>query len=319
MPANVAIIRERLSPTKRLVAYYPDLAEIGGGVTSGIFLSQSLYWTERTDGRGWFFKNREDWKVETGLTRSEQETARRNLRDRGLLTERWGGNPRRLFFRVDLERVIAVLTEHLNPVTISPLAESPPAEKPPAENQPTSWQETSSQVGGNPTSLVARNQPAKTSKTTRDHAETTVETSRAEGEKSPSAKNLASLLMVEILKNKPDYRLIPKQLRDWQTSADQMIRCDNRTEAQIATVIRFAQADSFWKATALSMDSICKNFDQLELKAGRAALLLRHTSNGEAAIGRRPGNGIGADRNLARYTKGLPSAIVARGDEEKMQ
>jgi hypothetical protein len=105
-------------------------------------LSQGLYWAERAKGDGWFYKSREEWKAETGLTRDEQETARRKLRDRGLPRERLAGNPRRLFFCVDLERVAVALAERLYPA----------AGFPPAQNPPTSRCETNHLDGGKPTS-----------------------------------------------------------------------------------------------------------------------------------------------------------------------
>lgn len=56
------------------------------------FLAQCLYWSTRCDlviqRQGWFYKSREEWQAETWLSRYQQEKARAQLRDMGLLRER---------------------------------------------------------------------------------------------------------------------------------------------------------------------------------------------------------------------------------------
>jgi len=127
--AAVAVkIREHLNATKRVVAYYPALAEISGGAAAALMLAQALFLTGRTKNPdGWFYKSREEWQRETGLTRWEQETARRNLRERKLLYGRLGGNPRRLYYCVNMGSLAAALAS----VGIAP-AEKPPAGMSPA-------------------------------------------------------------------------------------------------------------------------------------------------------------------------------------------
>jgi hypothetical protein len=60
------------------IAFHRVFVTLTGSATSGLFLSQAWYWTihNRDDREGWFYKSREDWLAETGLTRYEQETAR---------------------------------------------------------------------------------------------------------------------------------------------------------------------------------------------------------------------------------------------------
>ncbi len=70
-------------------------------------LSQAI-WTSQElepDCGGWFCKSQEEWTEETGLSRWEQETARRVLREAGFLDERRAGMPARLWYRVRSERV----------------------------------------------------------------------------------------------------------------------------------------------------------------------------------------------------------------------
>ena len=98
--------------TSKPIAYYVAFANVGGGVTSGVFLSQLLYWTGKgKDPDGWIYKVQGEWTDETGLTRREQETARRRLRQVGILQEKRAGVPARLYYRVDLDKLIALLAQ----------------------------------------------------------------------------------------------------------------------------------------------------------------------------------------------------------------
>ena len=46
----------------RPVAYHRLLAIAGGTVGAGVFLSQLIYWSERTDDpEGWVYKTLDDW------------------------------------------------------------------------------------------------------------------------------------------------------------------------------------------------------------------------------------------------------------------
>ena len=89
---------------ERPVAYYPKLVKVTGGVNAAIFLSQLGYWTPKAaDPDGWVYKTQIEWESETGLTRWEQETARRQLRERSILSETKRGMPARLYFRIDVD------------------------------------------------------------------------------------------------------------------------------------------------------------------------------------------------------------------------
>ena len=89
------------------VTFHRCLVPITGGVTAALMLSQAI-WTAQTiegNGDGWFSKSRDQWTEETGLSRWEQETARRALRTAGFLEERRIGVPAKLWFRVRPEPV----------------------------------------------------------------------------------------------------------------------------------------------------------------------------------------------------------------------
>jgi hypothetical protein len=87
----------------RPATYYPSLHTITGGVLPTLFLCQLLYWKgKEADPDGWIYKTQQDWTDELGLSRWEQESARRELRKRGFLEERYQGLPRRLEYRPNL-------------------------------------------------------------------------------------------------------------------------------------------------------------------------------------------------------------------------
>lgn len=84
------------------VAYYPKLVEVTGGVLPNLFLCQMYYWLgKQKNPYGWIYKTQAEIEKETGLTRKQQETARKFLKARGLLQEKYTGCPRRLEFWLD--------------------------------------------------------------------------------------------------------------------------------------------------------------------------------------------------------------------------
>src|ERR1017187_9965755 len=84
---------------------------------------------------------------------------------------------------------------------------------------------------------------------------------------SHEAEKLAALLSGEIRRNSPNFRITPGQLRKWAGVADLMLRRDHRSYDEIAGIIRWCQADEFWRTNILSFDKLREKFDQLLLKA----------------------------------------------------
>lgn len=91
----------------RPVAYYPRLAPFLGSVKATLFLCQLLFWEgkQRDKEERWIYKTQDEIQKETGLSRREQESARKQLRERGYLDEQYKGVPRQLFFRINLEAI----------------------------------------------------------------------------------------------------------------------------------------------------------------------------------------------------------------------
>jgi hypothetical protein len=80
---------------------------------------------------------------------------------------------------------------------------------------------------------------------------------------------LASLLRSLILTNNPTARLrtqTPKQFQAWCAEIDRMLRLDQRTPGNVEGVIRWSQADDFWKQNILSPSKLREKYDQLWLR-----------------------------------------------------
>ncbi len=102
---------------RRPVAYHRAFCEMTGKACAGVMLSQAWYWSSRTEDDGWFYKTGREWREETGLSRTEQETARKRLVSLGLMEEAERGMPCKMHFRVNTENVVRQLVE--NPHTVS--------------------------------------------------------------------------------------------------------------------------------------------------------------------------------------------------------
>jgi hypothetical protein len=89
------------------VSFHRCLVPITGGVTAALMLSQAISTTQTLEhaASGWFARSQDQWTEETGLSRWEQETARRALRSAGFLEERRNGMPAKLWYRVRPEAV----------------------------------------------------------------------------------------------------------------------------------------------------------------------------------------------------------------------
>lgn len=95
----------RLKPF-RPIAFGTRLARITGHPKDAMLLSQMVYWTRRGrdvgDNGGWIHKTREHWRIETGLSRDEQEGARARLRNLNLVSEWRGGRAACLHYRINV-------------------------------------------------------------------------------------------------------------------------------------------------------------------------------------------------------------------------
>lgn len=125
----------------RPIAFQRSFIRLDIGVTAALFLSQMTYWTNRSDDDGWVYKTQEEWEEETGLSRYEQEGARKKLRSIGVLLEKRKGVPARLFYKVDNDVLFQAL-----------VAANKDAEKP-----HTGVRKTTKQVSGKPANFHTEN------------------------------------------------------------------------------------------------------------------------------------------------------------------
>ena len=107
-------IPDVLQGVGRPVVCYPKLIDVLGGIKETFFICQLLYWTgKQRDREGWIYKTQKQIKKEIGLTRYEQETVRKNLKKLGILEEKYRGIPRKLHFRVNINRLREIWEEYL--------------------------------------------------------------------------------------------------------------------------------------------------------------------------------------------------------------
>ena len=94
----------------RVVGYSPDLARTVGGATTGLFLSQLLFLSDKGHNPdGWVYKSEAEMGKETGLTKREQQTARRKLLSLGVIAIMRGGWKNTYHFKVLWERLYQVI------------------------------------------------------------------------------------------------------------------------------------------------------------------------------------------------------------------
>lgn len=87
----------------RAIAYFPQLGIHLGNPLAGIFLSQLVYWHDKTDCELGVYKTSDEWQKETGLTYSHQKTARKLLKDLGILSETEKRLEHKLYFKLNIE------------------------------------------------------------------------------------------------------------------------------------------------------------------------------------------------------------------------
>ena len=95
-------------------AYYPIFSRILGDVCAGVLVSRIFYWMDKSeDPDGWVYKKMEEMEEETGLTRSNQQTARKKAKELGVLEELLRGVPATMHYRVDLDRLFELIEENI--------------------------------------------------------------------------------------------------------------------------------------------------------------------------------------------------------------
>jgi hypothetical protein len=131
----------------RVVGYSPDLARIVGGATIGLFLSQLLFLSDKgANSDGWVYKSEAEMGRETGLTKREQQTARRKLLSLGVIRIERRGFKFTYHFKVIWERLYQVIEQFQGGQTVATEKGERPQTVPaePVQNvatQPPEWQQ----------------------------------------------------------------------------------------------------------------------------------------------------------------------------------
>lgn len=113
-----------LKTSGNVIAYYPKLAKPLGSVNAAILFGQLFYWQDKATSELGVYKTQEEIENETGLSRREQESARKNMRDRGILIETHKRLEHRLYFKLDLDKFNEMMEEY---ATVSQCNNAPPA------------------------------------------------------------------------------------------------------------------------------------------------------------------------------------------------
>lgn len=94
---------------------------------------------------------------------------------------------------------------------------------------------------------------------------------------SPEHLAAAQLLRDKIMARKPDIKFTGK-LETWADEVRLMVERDHRSIDRICAVIEWCQQDSFWRDNVLSIATVRKQFDRLELKMGAGSTGKREPS-----------------------------------------
>ena len=189
-PTDTLGPRQLVRLLDRPIAFHRCFVDPTGSITAALMLSQALYWQQRTkDPDGWWYKTREEWREETGMSRWEQEEARKRLRRVGVLREERRGIPARLWYRVDEGQLWALLTKTDPPTKpdVGPEGIDPAASQ--MTGKPPSGRLETIQPDGGKTANWSVSPPPTITETT---AETTAETTTTTSNPSASTESAAT-------------------------------------------------------------------------------------------------------------------------------
>jgi len=179
MNKAIPVIKLIEAMNEQPIAFNKHYVFLGCGINGALMLSQLVYWTSRSkSAEGWIYKTQAEWTQETGLTRTEQENARKKLLELGFISEKKMGVPCRVFFRVERENLYQALVEYSETLDCSQFA----------GNLHTSLQETYELDCSKPASKNAQNLQSNTENTTENTTDINLGASAPEQPKKFSAK-----------------------------------------------------------------------------------------------------------------------------------
>lgn len=94
----------------RPIAFHRAFVDLTGSVTAALLLSQATYWHRRCPREnGWWWKTQTEWEEETGMSRKELDTARRQCKR--FLKSEVRGCPPKLWWFLDMAEIGKALLE----------------------------------------------------------------------------------------------------------------------------------------------------------------------------------------------------------------
>lgn len=111
---------------QRAIVVQKCFIDIVEDLNAALMLTQAFYWLERLEDirDGWFYKTADEWKVETTLSRRQQERARAILRKFDFWNEDLRGVPAKMWYRVDEERLEKAILALDREDSVSPKSET---------------------------------------------------------------------------------------------------------------------------------------------------------------------------------------------------
>lgn len=94
----------------QVVLYIPLLAKLSESATAGLFMSQLLYWWGKGEFEGYVYKTSDEFQNETGLTRSQQDTAIKKWKKLEVLDVKLHGVPPIRYFKLAYQKLVDLST-----------------------------------------------------------------------------------------------------------------------------------------------------------------------------------------------------------------
>lgn len=95
---------------KKPILYIAGLSIVFKSTNVGILLSQLLYWQDKGKRKdGWIYKTMEEMRLETGLSRNQQDTAIKKLKEMGILEVKLKQIPAKRHFRINMQQLYELL------------------------------------------------------------------------------------------------------------------------------------------------------------------------------------------------------------------
>lgn len=287
----------------RPIAFNRHYVSLGCGINGALMLSQMVYWSKRTkDKNGYFYKTQDDWEQETGLTRREQETARKRLRELGFVSEHKHGVPCKVHFRVEHDNLYMALVR-FSQNSQSSMAEYAKLECTDAPNSDVGISQTNTE---NTTEITTENKNTFRPEASQPDPQTTEQdfltrnsdavVFSAKKRQWGSREDLACAQWIwgrivglyEQAASDDGEIMRPKEPNwtAWANDVRTMRMLDGRSHRQICEMFGRVQRDPFWVKNIMSPSKLREKWDELVIRLGRSPVqrCVNHISEPDTEI-----------------------------------